>query len=389
MESLLAVLCVGVGLTLSLLTLKPRHRAPAWPPLHTNSNTCTDNKNCGDEVGSSTEQQQQQPCDVAKDLQELAAAAASTTIKETAEENEITAAEEKTIAADTVPSVMPNNKQTGEPDTEFSTFLNNEVETNAANKEYVNVAADMSEDAAGARAMSSKSTECSTTRQRRVLFVIAHPDDECMFFGPTILHFTQKEKAMVFLICLTNGSYNNAEIGRRRQRELWESCQLLGIPASHITLYKCEHLPDHPSKIWPVVNTANIINNHLHTLLCDMVITFDAGGVSGHINHRALHSSLCYLMEEQLLPPDCHVYTLDSVNVVRKYSSLMDLPYSLLFSSYVITLDTSQYCTIRSAMRAHASQYVWFRKMYMVFSRYVMINTLTAMIPSDLPHSAW
>lgn len=42
-------------------------------------------------------------------------------------------------------------------------------------------------------------------RQRRVLFVIAHPDDECMFFGPTILHFTQNEKAMVFLVCLTNG----------------------------------------------------------------------------------------------------------------------------------------------------------------------------------------
>lgn len=43
-------------------------------------------------------------------------------------------------------------------------------------------------------------------RQRRVMFVIAHPDDECMFFGPSILHFTQKEKAMVFLICLTNGN---------------------------------------------------------------------------------------------------------------------------------------------------------------------------------------
>jgi len=45
-------------------------------------------------------------------------------------------------------------------------------------------------------------------RARRVLFVIAHPDDECMFFGPSILHFTQKEKAMVFLICFTNGWYH-------------------------------------------------------------------------------------------------------------------------------------------------------------------------------------
>lgn len=33
------------------------------------------------------------------------------------------------------------------------------------------------------------------------------------------------------------------------------------------------------------------------------VVTFDGGGVSGHINHRSLHSSLCYLLEERLLPP--------------------------------------------------------------------------------------
>ena len=42
-------------------------------------------------------------------------------------------------------------------------------------------------------------------RPRRVLFVIAHPDDECMFFGPAIMHFIHKEKALVFLICLSDG----------------------------------------------------------------------------------------------------------------------------------------------------------------------------------------
>lgn len=43
-------------------------------------------------------------------------------------------------------------------------------------------------------------------RYRRVLIVTAHPDDECMFFGPTILSLTQRnEPCTVYLLCLSNG----------------------------------------------------------------------------------------------------------------------------------------------------------------------------------------
>lgn len=40
---------------------------------------------------------------------------------------------------------------------------------------------------------------------RRVLFVIAHPDDESMFFGPTILSLTRRSNCTVYLLCLSNG----------------------------------------------------------------------------------------------------------------------------------------------------------------------------------------
>lgn len=39
----------------------------------------------------------------------------------------------------------------------------------------------------------------------RVLFIIAHPDDECMFFGPTILYYTRKKNCSVYLMCLSTG----------------------------------------------------------------------------------------------------------------------------------------------------------------------------------------
>lgn len=39
----------------------------------------------------------------------------------------------------------------------------------------------------------------------RVLLVIAHPDDECMFFGPLIYSLTQRDGCQVYVLCLSNG----------------------------------------------------------------------------------------------------------------------------------------------------------------------------------------
>ena len=40
--------------------------------------------------------------------------------------------------------------------------------------------------------------------KKRILFVTAHPDDECMFFGPAILNLNQYCK--VYLLCLSSGN---------------------------------------------------------------------------------------------------------------------------------------------------------------------------------------
>ena len=38
-----------------------------------------------------------------------------------------------------------------------------------------------------------------------VLLITAHPDDECMFFAPTIISLTQSN-VEVFLLCLSEGT---------------------------------------------------------------------------------------------------------------------------------------------------------------------------------------
>lgn len=39
---------------------------------------------------------------------------------------------------------------------------------------------------------------------------------------------------------------------------------------------------------------------------------------------------------------------------------------------------------VQKAMKQHVSQMVWFRKLYIVFSRYMLINTLTELTIQDL-----
>ena len=40
---------------------------------------------------------------------------------------------------------------------------------------------------------------------KRVLLVIAHPDDECLFFGPTVLALLKNSRRHFYVMCLSTG----------------------------------------------------------------------------------------------------------------------------------------------------------------------------------------
>ena len=65
-----------------------------------------------------------------------------------------------------------------------------------------------------------------------VLLVIAHPDDEAMFFTPTILAL--RDSVNIHVMSLSNGDY--AGLGWVRASELVESCRLLGIPKERVSV---------------------------------------------------------------------------------------------------------------------------------------------------------
>lgn len=68
---------------------------------------------------------------------------------------------------------------------------------------------------------------------KKILMVTAHPDDEAMFFAPTILALNARAatgEVEFALVCLSNG---NAEgLGATRTTEFKRSADVLGVPAN-------------------------------------------------------------------------------------------------------------------------------------------------------------
>jgi N-acetylglucosaminylphosphatidylinositol deacetylase len=57
---------------------------------------------------------------------------------------------------------------------------------------------------------STLSLSFPTLQNKRVLLLIAHPDDEAMFFAPTILSLTRPELGNhVKILCLSSGNYED------------------------------------------------------------------------------------------------------------------------------------------------------------------------------------
>ncbi|XP_060768575.1 N-acetylglucosaminyl-phosphatidylinositol de-N-acetylase isoform X3 [Neoarius graeffei] len=153
-------------------------------------------------------------------------------------------------------------------------------------------------------------------------------------------------------------------------------------------------LQDDPKIEWSIALTASLILKHITTysinLVCrpneitwdylSQVLTFDEGGVSGHANHIAIYKALGHLAFVGRIPEGCQVLSLHTISILRKYLSLFELPISwLLPSSFCCIIGPNEYKKAKEAMLHHRSQLLWFRRLYILFSRYMYINTFRAM----------
>lgn len=219
---------------------------------------------------------------------------------------------------------------------------------------------------------------------RRVLLIIAHPDDEAMFFVPGIKAF-QKGGVDVALLCLTNG--NAYGQGRLRETELRKSCAVLGI--SSVDVLDEE---DSMTVRWDIASVAGKIESYLKDRSFDVIMTFDKNGISGHVNHRDTCSSVLAYFENSLSKDPSspqHLLMLESPPLMLKYlgpfSQLYEAGLSIIsrqrkFPSLngrlVAILDSSSiWNDVFGAMRMHQSQLRWFRWLYICFACTVHTNS--------------
>ncbi|CAD8060953.1 unnamed protein product [Paramecium primaurelia] len=211
----------------------------------------------------------------------------------------------------------------------------------------------------------SKKQQNEKDENTSVLLVTAHPDDEAMFFLPTITYLNDNNY-QIHLICLSNGNAN--KIGKIRESELEKCCNYLKI--KKLTIINDEHLQDSMTATWPIEKIQNVVQNYIEENNIKGIITFDQHGVSGHLNHIACYKAISTMKRSEELK----VFLLETTNILRKYSSILDFFVSSILNDNLM-VNLNIFKAWRS-MQIHHSQFVWYRKLFVVFSRYAYINTL-------------
>ena len=194
-------------------------------------------------------------------------------------------------------------------------------------------------------------------RNQKILLLTAHPDDEIMFFYPTIKNLCKLND--LHLLCLSNGNYD--KIGNIREKELKKLCNSIKFKN-----YELSSFEDNIKKFWNSKNVEKTITNYIKKNKINIIITFDNKGVSYHPNHISCYLGILNIENAQ-------IFCLETVNIFRKFIGLFDTvnlnENSIIFTNINI-LEVLYYMTF------HWSQMKWFRFLFIIFSRYSYINNL-------------
>ena len=142
-----------------------------------------------------------------------------------------------------------------------------------------------------------------------------------------------------------------------------------------ISFQPCRNFQDNPTVRWDVELLASRLKHIFTKTDVNTVVCFSEHGVSGHVNHIDAHKAVFSLREYNLM-------FLKDVCLVRKYSSIIDVTCTWIFNKlfnkgeFIFISNIQDIYLSYTAMKCHQSQFVWFRRLYFLFSRYVIVNDL-------------
>lgn len=143
-------------------------------------------------------------------------------------------------------------------------------------------------------------------KNRTLLAVLAHPDDESFGMGGTLALYARRGVA-VHLVCATRGEAGEvaldmlagfASIAELREHELRCAAEKLGLAGVHFLGYRDSGMPGSPDNGHPdaLVNApldevAEKIVRYMRQLCPQVVVTFDPIGGYRHPDHIAVHQA--------------------------------------------------------------------------------------------------
>ena len=203
-----------------------------------------------------------------------------------------------------------------------------------------------------------------------VLLLMAHPDDEIMFWTPTIKYLLSK-KIQLKILCLSNGNYNG--LGDLREVEFDNVSRELNL--FNNVILNVPELQDDITKKWDSSKVAEMIdefmrkNNDIKT-----IITFDENGVTKHPNHISCFDGLMYYLNkysDECKNKNIQVFILESFNFVLQYTWIIPM-IKCFFSKYGYISNT--FFTSYKLMRLYETQFNLLRKFHTILSSYSYFN---------------
>ena len=226
--------------------------------------------------------------------------------------------------------------------------------------------------------------------------------------------------ALLLLLILNTGDVPH--IRETRRNELLKSATILGLRSSDdVTVLEDARFLDGMTLQWEPDDVASALSQTFASpttgaissvpgtyttspsnINIDVLITFDHKGVSSHANHVSLYyGALHWLRQIDQTAAAVTLYSLTTTNIMRKYMSLLDMPFSVfshLFQAWrsrsphnlpdhlLILNDVAGHRRAQKAMtNGHVSQMLWFRWGWIGLSRYIWVNDLKRQTPYGVP----
>uniref|UniRef100_A0A6B2LF69 N-acetylglucosaminylphosphatidylinositol deacetylase n=1 Tax=Arcella intermedia TaxID=1963864 RepID=A0A6B2LF69_9EUKA len=213
---------------------------------------------------------------------------------------------------------------------------------------------------------------------RNILLVTAHPDDESMFFVPFSRDAIRQGKR-ISLLCLSKG----LEPGQTRINELTLAAKMLGFDKSEVygvggCLGGIGPFQDGFTADWRKEEIAEVVEHYSVLWDIDVILSFDKAGVSGHPNHLQTHQGV---LHHKLHYPNSKAshYQLHSTPIPLKYLSWVGILLEVTRREKSSIYLNENFHVVWQAMCLHSSQFVWFRRLYLLFSTFVHLNILEQM----------